>query len=327
MSILEEARLAHRCGNLKEALDLSEEGLLADGSAKLPPRVRFDLFVLKSNCLNSLGRWQEALVALESASQACEMDSEALVRLKMHRGYLMGSLAKYADCWSLLSQAERVAREHNLSALLAETLWRKGIISIFVGEYDRADESLRSALELVSLKGDDILSGLIVAGLAKNLMFRSEYTAAIPRFEEALATFSKLGYPFYSAIVWSELANCYLHLSDPDKALELFEKSERVFLECGATPNYQVCLANIGNVYRYRREFATAISYYQRALELARELGDQLSMGKWLRNLAQAWFEIGNPALAQGFESEAKVVNDRLEIERQRATGIASSFK
>jgi len=98
-------------------------------------------------------------------------------------------------------------------------------------------------------------------------------------------------------------------------------------LESGATPNYQVCLANIGNVYLCRREFLMAISYYQRALELARQLGDQLSIGKWLRNLGQAYSHLGNAALAQGFEYAAKLVNDRLAEERERASQVAASFK
>lgn len=81
------------------------------------------------------------------------------------------------------------------------------------------------------------------------------------------------------------------------------------------------------NVYLYRRQFLTAISFYQRALELARQLGDQLSVGKWLRNLAQAYTQLGNPALAKGFEDEAKFVNDHLTAERQRAADIAASTK
>lgn len=92
-------------------------------------------------------------------------------------------------------------------------------------------------------------------------------------------------------------------------------------------PNYQVCLANIGNVYLYRREFLTAISYYQRALELARELGDQLSIGKWLRNLGQAYAQLGNPALARGFEAEAEIVKNGLAAERQRAAQGSGSSK
>lgn len=101
-----------------------------------------------------------------------------------------------------------------------------------------------------------------------------------------------------------------LHTEETEKALEFFHKAERVFLESGPVPNYQVCLANTGNVYHYRREFLKAISYYQRAFELARQLSDDLSIGKWLHNLAQAYTSLGNPALAQEFENEVKRVKE-----------------
>lgn len=80
--------------------------------------------------------------------------------------------------------------------------------------------------------------------------------------------------------------------------------------------NYQVSLADIESVYLRRGEFLTAISYYQRALELARKLGDQVSVSKWLRNLSQAYSLLGSPALARGFESEAENLNILLTQER-----------
>lgn len=323
-SILEQAKLAHRRGDLRHALELSERGL-ASCAVEASPKLRYELFVLKSHCLSALGRWQEALEALQSATEGIEIDDEAQARLAMDEAYLMGSLARYAECWSLLNQAERTARELNLPTLLAEILWRRGIMSIFVGDHNSADKCLCSALEIASTEDNRQLQGLILAGLAKNMMYRGEFSAAIPRFEEALATFESLKDTFYCAIIWCELANCYLHTDEAERALESFHKAEPIFLESGAVPNYQVCLANIGNVYLYRREFLTAITYYQRALELARELGDQLSIGKWLHNLAQAYTSLGNPALAKEFENEAKLVNEYLAAERQRAADIAAS--
>lgn len=317
-SILEEARSAHRCGDLKRALELAQRGLSSRNTG-LSPREQHDLWVLKSHCLNASGRWRESLDALESAGHVRELDTEAHARLVMHRGYLMGSLARYSECWSLLSQAEQTAREQGLSTVMAEVQWRRGMISIFVGDYDSADTCFRSALEVARAENNQLLQSLILAGLAKNIMYRGEYGAAIPRFEEALADFEKLQYPFYCAVIWTELANCYSNIGEAEKALEFFHKAELVFLESGAIPNYQVCLANIGNVYLYRREFLTAISYYQRALELARQLGDQLSIAKWLHNLGQAYTQLGNTAVAEGFEHEAKLVNEQLTAERQRA--------
>lgn len=323
-SILEQAKLAHQRGDFKHALELCERGL-ASCAGEASPKLRYELFVLRSHCLNALGQWQEALAALKSATEGMEIDKEAQARLAMDEGYLLGSLARYAECWTLLNQAERTARELNLPALLSEILWRRGIMSIFVGDHNAADQCLCSALEIASTENNRQLHGLILAGLAKNTMYRGKFLAAIPRFDEALATFESLKDTFYCAILWCEMANCFLHIEESEKALEFFHKAERVFLESGAMPNYQVCLANIGNVYHDRREFLTAISYYQRALELARQLGDHLSIGKWLHNLAQAYTDLGNPALAQEFENEAKRVKESLAAERARAANIAAS--
>ncbi len=93
-------------------------------------------------------------------------------------------------------------------------------------------------------------------------------------------------------MVWGELAVCYLGLGDDEKAMELFRKAERVNHEAGVVHNYQVVLANIGNVYLHRRDHFTAISYYQRALALAREIKDPVSIKKWARNINLAYARI-----------------------------------
>jgi hypothetical protein len=62
--------------------------------------------------------------------------------------------------------------------------------------------------------------------------------------------------------------------------------------EAGVVHNYQVVLANIGNVYLHRREHFTAISYYQRAPDLAREIKDAVSVKKWTRNINLAYARI-----------------------------------
>ena len=63
------------------------------------------------------------------------------------------------------------------------------------------------------------------------------------------------------------------------------------------------------------------------ALELARQLGDELSIAKRLRNLGQAYAQLGNQALAQGFKSEAKLVNNCLAAGHRRAADVGASFK
>jgi hypothetical protein len=108
-STLEQALVAYQRGNPKEALELVEKGLAAD-AAKLPSRERHELWVLKSHSLSALGQWKEALAALYAA-QGHEVNAEAQTRLEMHKGYLMGSLARYTECWSLLSSCRASSTE------------------------------------------------------------------------------------------------------------------------------------------------------------------------------------------------------------------------
>jgi tetratricopeptide (TPR) repeat protein len=323
-SAIERARLAYRRGNPKLSLTVAEKSLAAD-AARLSPRERYELCVLKSHCLSAMGQWKEALTALDAAP-VDELDVEARARLAMHKGYLMGSLTHYAECWSLLHQAEESAENLGMALLRAEVLWRRGMISVFAGEYLSAEKNLTSALEIACEEKDRQLQGASAAGLGKNLMYQRDYHTAIRRFEEALAIFEELDSPFYVAIAQGELGACYLNLGETEKALQLLESTAEIFLAKGSLSNYQVSLADIGGVYLRRREFLTAISYYQRALELARKLGDQLSVSKWLQNLCQAYSLLGNPVLARGFESEAEQLTVLLEEERERAAKVAASL-
>jgi hypothetical protein len=66
--------------------------------------------------------------------------------------------------------------------------------------------------------------------------------------------------------------------------------------------------------------------FYQRALELARQLGDRLSVSKWLRDLADAYLLLGSPAFARKFQVEADLVSKALTEERKRAAHVAASL-
>jgi tetratricopeptide (TPR) repeat protein len=76
------------------------------------------------------------------------------------------------------------------------------------------------------------------------------------------------------------------------KALELFRNAAQVDHESGAIHYYQVSFANIRNVYLQRRDFFTALSYYGKELNLAREIKDQVSVTKWTYNIRLTYAKI-----------------------------------
>lgn len=114
----------------------------------------------------------------------------------------------------------------------------------------------------------------------------------MPWLNQSLAVFEAANAPLAVAMVWGELAVCYLGIGDDEKAMDLFRETERVNYASGSIHNYQVALANIGNVYLHRRDHFNAISYYQRALTLAREIKDPVSIRKWTHNINLAYARI-----------------------------------
>jgi tetratricopeptide (TPR) repeat protein len=150
----------------------------------------------------------------------------------------------------------------------------------------------QSVLAVAERAGGWYYRGHALWGIGKNLMIQGHYKQAMPWLAESLAIFEGAGARLSMAVVWNELAVCHLGLGNDVTALELLQKAELVNHEVGAVHNYQVVSADIGNVYLHRGDNFTAISYYQRALVLAREIKDAVSIKKWTRNINLAYARI-----------------------------------
>jgi tetratricopeptide (TPR) repeat protein len=156
----EEARALYRQGNPREALETIEESLAAKDAAELSDMCRYYLTVLKSHCLSALGNWKEAARVLDSI-EPDRIDQQGRVRLAMHKGNLMGCLAQYAACWTLLHTAEEGAQELGAEQLRGEVLWRRGMISVFAREHESAERNLSCALAIARAEKDRQLEALI----------------------------------------------------------------------------------------------------------------------------------------------------------------------
>jgi hypothetical protein len=71
--------------------------------------------------------------------------------------------------------------------------------------------------------------------------------------------------------------------------MDLLRKAERTNLELGALPNLQICIANIGNVFCVAGDYLNAMVHYRRALQIAEQIKDPVSIGKWTHNLEIAF--------------------------------------
>jgi tetratricopeptide (TPR) repeat protein len=285
------ARDLMRVGDFGGARRIAEEQIECIGGDANTGEL-WSLRFIRAEVLEAHGYVEKALTYLESFAPPAAEDIESRVVLKMYRGSYSGFLGRYPTSHGLLCEAEAMARDAGLLELLGDVYLSRAFIFFRQKDYVSSERLYRSALELSEKVDGWYLRGYGLWGIGKNLMIQEHYKEAFPWLESSLALFEKADARLAIAMVWSELAVCYLGIGEDEKAMELLCKAEQVNYECGTVHNYQVVLANIGNVYLHRRDYFTSISYYQRALALAREIKDPVSIKKWTRNINLAYARI-----------------------------------
>ena len=300
-SIHEIAATLLKLGKFDEARKTAEEGIARGLDDRNGQEYWGNRFV-RAEVLRIRGEIQEASRYLESEGWPDEGEIALRGSWSMHRGYCLGLLGRYGESAQLLQEAGQAALEANLPKLRCEVLLRQGMIHYARREYAASHHAYDSALSLCEEFEDWYLRSAALAGVGKNLMVHRDFAEAIPWFDESLAIAEKVNARYSVAGLWGELAVCYMGLGNSAKSLDLLKEAERVTLELGAMPSYQVCMADIGNVYLHRGDCVTAMTYYERALRLAEQIKDPVSVKKWNHNLHLAFqkFREGSTKTANG---------------------------
>jgi tetratricopeptide (TPR) repeat protein len=278
-------------GDLRSASEIAEgeiDRLGDQGNSTELWGLRF----IRARVLDAQGHVEEALRYLETRGQPTAEDIESRAALRVYRGAYSGSLGRYEPSHRLFEEAETLARDAGLFKLLGNIYLSRAFIFFVQKDYASSEALFRAALKIAEQVGGWYLRGHSLWGIGKTLMIQEHYDEAMPWLNESLEIFENASARLSIAMVWSELAVCYLGLGDDEGAMVLLRKAEQVNYEAGVIHNYQVVLANIGNVYLHRRDHFAAISYYRRALALAREIKDPVSIKKWTRNINLAYARI-----------------------------------
>jgi tetratricopeptide (TPR) repeat protein len=242
--------------------------------------------------LSMRGDPEAALLYLESFRPPGNSELDARIELARYCGTYAGSLGRYETSHRLLVEAETMARVAGMLNLVGECLLSRAFLFFLQKAYASSDRLFREVLNLAEQLEGCYFRGHAMWGIGKNLMIQEHHQEAMPWLEDSLRNFEGAGARLEIAMVWSEMAVCHLGMGDDEKAMELLREAEKVNRDAGFIHNYQVVLANIGNVYLHRGDQFTAILYYRRALDLARQIKDPVSIRKWTRNINLAYARI-----------------------------------
>ena len=217
----------------------------------------------------------------------------SLWRFWFERGYLSEGRLWLEE--SLASSAEATEAR-------ARVLSGNGVLAHYQGDYDRAEELSRGALELSRSLNDAKGVAEADTGIALVLRTRGDYPAAERLFREALAINEDLGDEGGVARALDRIAMCLVVAGDMDGARPLFERSLGLFRRLGDSHGVALGLYGLAATRPAGADLA-ARSHADESLDILRAVGDRRTYGKALWSAADINADLGDSeAAAAQFE-------------------------
>ena len=291
-------------GELLEAADEGAERRRAHAAHYL----RFVQAAMSDLAVAGQAKWRASLEA--------EHDNlRAALRFSLDSGDASTALQICASLWRFwfergyLSEGRRWLEESltgssDASEARARALSGNCVLAHYQGDYDRAEELSREALELARSLNDERGVAEAYTGLALVTRTRGDYTGAEKLFRDALETYEGLGEETGVARAVDRLAMCLVVSGEMDRARPLFERSLGLFRLLGDSHGVALGLYGLAAT-RPLGADAEARRHADESLDILRAVGDRRAYGKTLWALADINADLGDAdtAAAQFEES------------------------
>jgi CHAT domain-containing protein/tetratricopeptide (TPR) repeat protein len=308
--IFRQATLLRQQGDLQQALTLADRGL-AQFANHTNSAWYWKFRLLKVEVLLTQGNVSEASKLLQERVPGPADTPELQARVLLDRGLTEYWSSQYARAAQLLRQSLQIAEAHNLGPLVTEIKWRRGMVLARLGDAAGSEADLRDALRLARESKDTYLEASVLGNLGFLRMSTARYDEAVSWFGQSLVLLGQLQAKVSTARVLNNIGQCYRQLGQPEKATPLFERAGRLALETGDLTDRYLSLGHLGDSYQDNGDYTDALSYYQQALDAARQAHNTYWTAKWVYTIAATSIAIGDLARAEDFNRQA------IELEAQ----------
>lgn len=123
------------------------------------------------------------------------------------------------------------------------------------------------------------------------------------------------------AVNLNNIGQIYSNQGQYEKALTLYQQALAIYKEIGNRLGEAITLNNIGQIYDNLRQYEQAIKFHQQALAIYKEVGDKAGSGVALSNIGQVYEQQNKSAQALNFYQQALAIHK--EIGDKSGEGIA----
>jgi diguanylate cyclase (GGDEF)-like protein len=226
--------------------------------------------------------------------------------------------AKSPEVEALAAQVKALAKEKNDTEALAKSLFVLGKHGVATENFAEAKEALEQALLHEEFLGAEtqLESLCLLITSTSNLGL---YDVTIPLATKALEQSRHLHNLDAELDLLPKLAAAYYHLGLHQEALgHYLTRLEHL----GGSDSRS--LSGVANIYWRRGDFSQALSYYERALELARHSQDKFDEGIALCNMANCYEDLEKMGEALHYRLAAQAVFDDCKSHRHSAVNLGN---
>jgi len=189
-------------------------------------------------------------------------------------------------------------------------------------DFAQAESQARLLLAESGIDNEPELRSKVLLALSTSLYWRGFAQEALPIAEKALSLAQGNQVKDLEARALGTLGNVHSDLTDYALALEYFGKALELDEELGNKAGMATHLSNIGIVHLEHSDYALALEYFGKALELDEELGNKAGVAACFGNIGNVYANLSDYARALEYYRKALLLKEELG----NKAGVAIQF-
>lgn len=216
-----------------------------------------------------------------------------IAKIKVELGRFWHDTGRFAEAETILKEAYRLNRQHQLVSNQIACLRQLGIVIADQGRWQEAHTYLAEALPLCKQAGDEDQILLVLNALGNLSISTGNYTQARTYFDEAMALAQAAGNTLRIAILHSNIAIIDNREGSPREAIRQWQLAQQGFVQL----NHEVGLANthhnIAMAYTRLAAYDEALASIQAANALHKKVGHKRGMAGGLAVMGSIYGKMG----------------------------------
>ena len=298
-------------GEYEEALQIVEK---IEKNKKISNKDQIRCIISKSNILNKLGRYDQALLHSESAFQKSKKKDFPLFTLDatIAKAYSLWRLGKLDESLETISKNEHILLKINqkkskkISKRKAGLRRIQGVVFHTKGELEEALEYYQESLELYKEVDEKQEISSILNNLGVLCRNKGDLYTALKYYEESLEIYQEIGNKDDIAASFNNIGNIYRFQGELDQALEFYKDSLKIWEGVGNIQYIALVFTNIAEIYQQKGDFETSYIYLKKGLKLREQIGNK-------QEIAMSLYYLISESLDADYKDRALRYLDRLK--------------